>query len=136
MGEAGNGPAPAPEMPATLKKVAGTNPPHWTLSSDGVLERSTDSAKTWTKVEVGNGSRFRALSATAFEVWAGGADGLLFHSSDGGAHWTQVHPVANGAPLTSTITRIDFTDFQHGRLTTNTGETWLTTDAGSTWLKH
>jgi hypothetical protein len=136
VGEAGNGPAPAPEMPAALKKVAGTNPPQWTLSSDGVLERSTDSDKTWTKVEVGNGSRFRALSATAFEVWAGGADGLLFHSSDGGAHWTQVHPVANGAPLTSTITRIDFTDSQHGRLTTNTGETWLTADAGSTWQKH
>jgi Photosynthesis system II assembly factor YCF48/Putative zinc-finger len=134
-GQAANGP-PSPEMSAALKKVASTNPPRWTLSSDGVLERSTDSGKTWTKADVGNGSRFRALSATGFEVWAGGADGLFFHSSDGGAHWTQVHLVANGIPLTSTITHIDFTDAQHGRLTTNTGETWLTTDAGHTWQRQ
>ncbi|MDE3135200.1 MAG: hypothetical protein KGL59_01380 [Acidobacteriota bacterium] len=130
-------PGPAVNAPpVSLKKVASTNPPQWTLSSDGVLERSTDSGKTWTKADFGNRSRFRALSATGFEVWAGGADGLLFHSSDGGAHWTQIHLVANGIPLTSTITHIDFTDAQHGRLTTNTGETWLTTDAGHTWQRQ
>jgi hypothetical protein len=131
-----NGPAPSPAMAATLKKAASTNPLQWTLSSGGVLERSSDSGKTWTKVDVGNGSHFRALSASGFDVWAGGADGLLYHSLDGGAHWTQIHPVANGIALTSTITRIDFTDTQHGRLTTGTGETWLTTDAGRTWQKQ
>jgi hypothetical protein len=114
----------------------GPNPPQWRLSSDGVLERSADLGKTWTKVDVGNGSHFRALSATILDVWAGGADGLLYHSSDGGAHWTRIHPVANGIALTSTITRIDFTGTQHGRLTTDTGETWITTDAGRTWQKR
>jgi len=37
--------------------------------------------------------------------------------------------------LTGDIVTIEFTDLQHGHLTTTNGETWLTPDGGQTWQK-
>jgi hypothetical protein len=108
----------------------------WTLSDDGLPQRSLDSGKTWEKVQVDHTTAFRALSALGLEVWVGGRGGLLYHSNDIGLHWTRVTPVAGGVTLAADIIRIDFTDPLHGKLTTADHHTWFTFDGGKTWQKN
>ncbi len=115
---------------------ADANPPRWTLSGDGVLQRSLDSGKTWQTIRVASNVVFRALAANDSDIWVGGAAGALYHSSDAGQHWIQAHPVAEGKVLTADIVTVEFIDAQHGTLTTANRETWTTIDAGDTWQKH
>ena len=110
-------------------------PPRWTLSSDGTLQRSRDSGRTWQTIPVSSNTIFRALAANGLNIWVGGAAGALFHSSDAGQHWTQVRPVVNGEALAGDIIGVEFTDTLHGKLTTSTEEIWITADAGQTWQK-
>jgi len=107
----------------------------WTLTSDGTLERSLDSGKTWKTIPVNNQTSFRALAANGMDIWVGGSRGALYHSTDAGQDWTQVHPVAEGEALTADIIGVQFSDPEHGTLTTSTEETWVTSDAGQTWQK-
>ena len=107
--------------------------PRWTLSSEGGLLRSFDAGQTWQTVAVAPGVLFRALAANDSDIWAGGTAGALYHCSDAGQHWTEIKPVAAGKPLTASIIHIEFEDPQHGKLTTDNGETWITRDAGRTW---
>jgi len=79
---------------------------------------------------------FRALASTSSEVWAGGSNAVLYHSLDAGAHWTRVLPSSAGGELTGDITAVDFSDLQHGRITTSAPEIWTTTDDGQTWQKQ
>jgi hypothetical protein len=108
----------------------------WTLSPEGLPQRSLDSGKTWEKMHVDNLTGFRALSAVGLEVWVGGLGGLLYHTNDVGMHWTRVQPVADGTPLTSDIIRIDFVDAQHGTLRTADQHLWTTADAGKSWQRN
>ena len=110
--------------------------PRWTLSADGVLQRSFDSGKTWQAIPVASNVVLRALAANDSDVWVGGAAGALYHSSDAGQHWLRVYPAADGQPLTANILTVEFSDAQHGRLTTSTHETWTTSDAGDTWQRY
>lgn len=115
----------------------GSNPaPRWTLSADGVPRRSFDSGKTWQSIPVASNVVFRALAANDSDIWVGGAAGALYHSSDAGQHWIQVKPVADGKSLTADITAVEFSDAQHGKLTTANREIWITDDAGDTWGVH
>jgi hypothetical protein len=109
--------------------------PRWTLT-DGVLERSLDSGRSWASIPVANGIQFRALAANGLDIWAGGVNGALYHSGDAGQHWTQVQPTWNGHTLTADILGVEFTDLQHGKLSTSSGEIWTTEDAGATWVQH
>jgi hypothetical protein len=110
--------------------------PRWTLSADGVLQRSFDSGKTWQTIPVASGVVFRALAANDSDIWVGGAAGTLYHSSDAGQNWVRVNPVAEGQPLTSDILTVEFGDTQHGKLTTSAHETWTTRNAGAAWQKR
>jgi photosystem II stability/assembly factor-like uncharacterized protein len=38
--------------------------------------------------------------------------------------------------LTGDITSIEFSDRQHGRITTSIGEVWITADDGGTWRRQ
>ena len=107
----------------------------WTLSSEGLPQRSLDSGKTWEKVHVDRDATFRALSQAGLGVWVGGLRGLLYHSSDVGMHWMRVSPVCEGTTLTADIVRVDFVDGQHGKVTTANQETWATSDGGKTWQR-
>jgi hypothetical protein len=109
--------------------------PRWTLTSDGTLQRSLDSGKTWETIPVNSQANFRALAANGFDIWVGGAKGALYHSSDAGQHWTQVRPIANGESLGADIIGVEFPDPQHGMLSTSAQETWTTDDAGLSWQK-
>jgi Photosynthesis system II assembly factor YCF48 len=110
--------------------------PRWTLSGDGVLQRSFDSGKTWQTIPVANNVVFLALAANDSDIWAGGAAGALYHSSDAGQHWVQVTPTTDGNSLTGDIITVEFRDAAHGKVTTSTRETWTTADAGHTWQKY
>ena len=107
--------------------------PRWTISADGALERSFDSGKTWQKVVVPGNAIFRAVSSVGPDVWAGGSAGWLYHSPDAGQQWIRVQPTAAGATLNSDVTSVEFTDAQHGKLTTADHEIWTTSDAGQSW---
>jgi Photosynthesis system II assembly factor YCF48 len=107
--------------------------PRWTLSPDGVLERSMDAGRTWETISVPATSALRALAAVGPDIWVGGAAGALYHSSDMGRHWVAITPAADGKPLTADIIGVTFTDAAHGKLTTANNETWTTSDAGQSW---
>jgi len=112
-----------------------TTIPRWTVSSEGALQRSFDGGATWETVPVEKNVIFRAVSVLDNSVWAGGAGGALYHSTDAGRSWTVIHASASGAMLTGDIATIEFTDLQHGHLTTTNGETWLTPDGGQIWQR-
>jgi hypothetical protein len=79
---------------------------------------------------------FRAVAVNGLDVWAGGSAGALFHSVDAGDHWTRIFPLAGSTRLTADITAIQFSDPEHGTVTTATSEVWATADAGASWQKH
>lgn len=79
---------------------------------------------------------FRAVTAAGNEVWAGGSNAALFHSADGGNHWARVLPSSSGALLTGDVLSVEFSDPQHGTVTTSTPEIWTTGDGGQTWQKQ
>ena len=110
--------------------------PRWTLSWDGVLQRSLDSGRTWQTIPVASHIIFRALAANGLDIWVGGKAGALFHSSDAGQHWTQVLPIANGQPFVGDIVGVEFSDALYGKLTSSNREIWITSDAGQTWQKQ
>ncbi|MGC2058793.1 MAG: YCF48-related protein [Candidatus Sulfotelmatobacter sp.] len=79
---------------------------------------------------------FRAVAASGQEVWAGGGSGVLYHTSDGGNHWIRVIPSVAGVGLTGDIVGIQFSDSQHGKISTSNAELWTTSDTGQTWQKQ
>ena len=115
--------------PATRGRIV----PRWTLSSDGTLQRSLDSGRTWATIPVAGNSVFRALAAVGADIWVGGSGGSLYRSIDAGEHWLQVKPASSGKVLTADIIGVEFTDANHGKLTTADEQMWITADAGQTW---
>jgi hypothetical protein len=79
---------------------------------------------------------FRAVTAAGSEVWAGGTNAALFHSVDGGDHWTRVLPSSSGAVLNGDVLSVEFSDPQHGTVTTSMPEIWITSDGGQSWRKQ
>ncbi|MGA7217975.1 MAG: hypothetical protein WBX38_06650 [Candidatus Sulfotelmatobacter sp.] len=139
--------------------------PRWSISAAGVLQRSFDAGKTWESVnmtlapsagfqaqvvdgnvaagnevkagqEAGTNVVFRAVAAVGPEVWAGGSGAALYHSVDSGTHWVQVQPLTSDATLTGEVVLIEFSDPQHGLVSTSTSERWSTSDGGATWGKE
>ena len=108
----------------------------WSLSDDGLPQRSFNAGNTWEKVQVDHATGFRALSAQGFDVWVGGRNGALYHSTDLGLHWTRVTPMIEGAALSAGIVRIEFTDSLHGKITTAENQILVTSDGGKSWQKQ
>jgi Photosynthesis system II assembly factor YCF48 len=136
-GRAGYGLAQrAPQESARGAANAGAVQTQWSLSEDGLPQRSDDSGHTWQKFRVDASAQFRALYGDRQEVWVGGAAGILYHSSDAGGHWTRVLPTDGDAKLSADITRIDFTSVLRGDITSAKGEIWSTYDGGTTWVQH
>jgi Photosynthesis system II assembly factor YCF48/Putative zinc-finger len=136
----------AKSAPAVAQSASGANraafavpvalSPRWTLNTDGTLQRSLDSGRSWEIISVAGQTGFRALAADGLEIWVGGAKGALYHSSDAGQQWTQVQPAANGEVLTGDIIGVEFTDRVHGTVTTSGQQKWVTADAGQSWQKQ
>ncbi len=122
----------APSSPSSLPNFLLS--PRGTLSSAGRVQRSLEAGTRWETVRVAEKESFLAIAAFGQNVWLGGADGVLYHSGDAGQHWMQVKPVADGEVLSDDIIGVEFTDAQHGRLSTASG-TWTTDDAGLSWQR-
>lgn len=117
-------------------EIAGKILPRWTLTSDGLLQRSLDAGKSWQPIAIpGNSSTLHAIAAHGPHVWVGGAGGVLYHSSDAGKDWLQVKPNVDGQTLADDVIGIEFSSIQAGKLITNRQETWITADGGNTWQK-
>lgn len=111
--------------------------PRWTLTSDGLLQRSLDAGKSWQPIVIpGNSSALHAIAAQGTHVWVGGAAGVLYHSSDAGKDWSQVKPSDGGKILADDVIGIEFSSVQMGKLITGRQETWTTSDGGNTWQKN
>jgi Photosynthesis system II assembly factor YCF48 len=121
---------------ATLLAASPNLVPRWALTSDGSLQRSLDSGRSWDVIPISTQSHFHALAANGLDIWVGGAAGSLYRSSDAGQHWTQIQPTDSGQSLAADIIGVEFPDMQHGRVNTSTGEVWVTEDAGFTWKKQ
>jgi hypothetical protein len=131
--EAGTGDVPTNQPGAAAQYQISV--PRWTLSSEGVLQRSLDSGRTWEQIQVSSSATLRALAAVGLDIWVGGSAGALYYSADAGEDWMQVRPVANGEYLTADILGVEFTDALHGKITVSGQKTWSTADAGQTWEK-
>src|SRR6266498_2683897 len=111
----------------------------WTLSPEGVVQRSLDGGKSWQSLSAdpagADQTAFRTLSAVGRDIWVGGKSGSLYHSPDSGQHWERIVPQTNGEKLVADITRVDFSDLQNGIVSTSNGQTWTTSDAGRTWQR-
>jgi len=125
--------AASTNAPGLLRDLKSTR---WSLSDDGLPQRSFNAGNTWEKVQVDHTTGFRALSAQGFEVWVGGRNGVLYHSTDLGMHWTRVTPMIEGAALSADIVRIEFSDSLHGKLTTAENQTVVTSDGAKSWQKQ
>jgi hypothetical protein len=97
------------------------------------MEKAKDAQKT---SKAPTSLTFRALAVAGSDVWVGGSGGALYHSVDAGSHWTRVVPATSGTVLTNDIVSLEFSDPQHGKLSTSAGEAWTTADAGQTWQKQ
>src|SRR5271163_2855879 len=109
------------------------------VSTMAVTAESTqgpENTKKKVKAQPSPSPVFRAVSAQGAEVWAGGSAAMLYHSADSGVHWARVLPFSSGATLTGDITSIEFSDAQHGRIVTSSGEVWITSDHGQTWRRQ
>ena len=102
----------------------------------GYLDANTDKSNKKQLAKTRPTPVFRAVSAIDLEVWAGGVGAMLYHSADAGAHWTGVLPASAGVVLTGDINSIQFSDPQHGRIVTSTGEVWITDNDGRSWQKQ
>ncbi len=100
----------------------------WGLSSNGQVQRSLDSGRTWQIVPIANGGSFLVISSVGDDVWVGGRAGALYHSADSGQSWSKSELAASGD-----IVQVHFSDPQHGALITANGEVWSTSDGGQSW---
>ncbi|HUO60678.1 MAG TPA: YCF48-related protein [Candidatus Acidoferrales bacterium] len=116
---------------APMKKVVGASVSHWRIDNNGQLQRSTEQGNWQTLLGLER-VRFRAISVSGSDVWAGGEQLRLYHSPDNGATWTRTELPTKGDPQQS-ITRIHFDSPQIGRVESDGGAIWMTTDGGSTW---
>jgi hypothetical protein len=132
----GTGAETSSAMTARAAVVPANVIPRWTLTADGMLQRSIDSGKTWETILVASPGVLRALTANGLDIWVAGARGALYHSIDAGQRWMQVQPAADGSVLTADITAIEFDDLRNGTLTTADGQTWTTADAGRSWTQQ
>jgi photosystem II stability/assembly factor-like uncharacterized protein len=96
--------------------------------------RSREDKKSQTKTV--SSPVFRAVAADGLEVWAGGSSSMLYHSRDGGEHWTSELPSADGVALRGDVNSIQFSDPQHGKVSTSSAEVWTTSDGGQSWQKQ
>jgi hypothetical protein len=116
-----------------VKVAAGSPNTLWSVSSTGIVHRSTDGGRTLEEVHVAPGISFHAIASRGNNVWAGGTGGALFHSTDGGATWARVAVNPGGNTITEAIISIQMRDALRLTVTFATGVQWTTEDGGQQW---
>jgi hypothetical protein len=119
-----------------LKSKASPPAALWSVSADGIVQRSTDGGKTFAPIPVAGSIKFLAIAALDNEVWAGGPGGALYHSSNGGGTWNWVGIIIEGNAVTESVNGIQLRDPQHLTVTTASGSQWVSENGGRTWQKN
>jgi len=136
-GQAGAQPATADKLqlaPQLAVRSARAIHPHWRVTAEGHLERSTPDG--WSRALANQATTFRVVSVIGDDVWAGGNSGALFRSSDGGRQWKKVSLATPSGAEPATIVSIQFDDAQHGVVITEDGSRYTTSDGGMTWTRQ
>lgn len=104
---------------------------HWRVTSDGILQKSSDLSHWHEAYPQGGDLQFRSFftMGQGHQVWAGGNNGTLVHSWNGGVKWDTLKvPEANGSDITS----ISIDD--GWQIKTSNGQTFVSHDQGKTWV--
>jgi hypothetical protein len=105
--------------------------PHFRINDSGRIERSTETG-IWQPVPIDDSAKFRVLSVSGAEIWAGGDHLRLFHSTDGGITWIEVQPPTT-ADRNHAIVHIRIEPQQKITVESDDSNTWTSTDNGATW---
>lgn len=104
----------------------------WAVGELGLVLRTTNGGKTWTRMDVGTGLNLNDLYfVSESEGWIVGRDGLLLYTDNKGESWQHL-----SAGTTDTLYRVHFADAQRGWVTTSNGsagQVLETSDGGRTW---
>jgi photosystem II stability/assembly factor-like uncharacterized protein len=104
---------------------------HWRVTSDGILQKSSDLSHWHEAYPQGGDLQFRSFftMGQGHQVWAGGNNGMLVHSWNGGVKWDTLKvPEASGSDITS----ISIDD--GWQIKTSNGQTFVSHDQGKTWV--
>lgn len=113
-------PSAAPTFRANLVFVP------WRVS-EGLVERSRDSGRTWQHIATPAGVRIIAVASPGGDIcWAIAEDGVL-RTTDGGT-WTRT-----ARPAAERLARIVATSAGDASVFTTAGARFVTTDGGATW---
>jgi photosystem II stability/assembly factor-like uncharacterized protein len=102
----------------------------WIVGMDGVILKTADAGKTWSKVVSGTDKPLYSLIVRGSKGWAIGNKGVYLSSSDGGTTWQ----VKEDAIKTKFWLRnIAFCDEQHGLVVGARGTIVRSDDGGANW---
>ena len=121
-----------PQAATSARSAFAARRTHWRLSEDGQMERSFATG-TWQPVL--EGTKFRVLSVSGPDIWAGGDHLMLLHSADDGKTWA---PVAlpgksDKSGKVPSVAHIRLQTAQSLTVEADDGSSWTTTDGGKTW---
>lgn len=102
----------------------------WIAGMDGVILKTADAGKTWTKAVSGTDKPLYSVVVKGSKGWAVGNKGVYLMSSDGGATW-QVK--ADAIKTKFWLRNVVFADELHGLIVGARGTIVLSDDAGMHW---
>jgi hypothetical protein len=125
---------PAVEYSALLKAPSGTF--LWRGGKGGIIERSTNTGKTWvTEISPSREDWIAGVAISDTVCWLVGRKGGIARTVDG-EHWERVAPPAQAAAVAGKF--VDWTGVtargaQTATITASDGRKFTTTDGGKTW---
>jgi hypothetical protein len=100
----------------------------WRFGPRGLIEKSSDGGKMWTRQPSPTNTRLAAGSAPSKEVcWAVGAEGVVLRTTDG-ERWEKV-----ASPTEAGLHSVAARNAMEARVTAVDGKTYVTADGGRTW---
>ena len=102
----------------------------WIAGMDGVILKSADGGKTWSKVVSGTDKPLYSLVVRGSKGWAIGNKGVYIMSSDGGATW---HEQEDAIKTKFWLRKVAFGDDLHGLIVGARGTIVLSEDGGGHW---
>jgi hypothetical protein len=100
----------------------------WRFGPGGLIEKSSNAGKTWTRQASPVAADLRAGSAPSADVcWAVGTAGTILRTADG-EKWEKI-----AAPAEMALQAVSARDADNASVTTADGRTFVTSDGGRTW---
>lgn len=103
----------------------------WRFGVEGLIEKSTDAGKTWSRQANPAQQNLFAGSAPAEKIcWGVGAQGTVVRTTDGEL-WEKI-----ASPTTENLISVTARDALNASVTSSSGKTFVTTDGGKTWREE